>query len=167
MFFQRRWREFMLLLINTLFKGTRCYGIKRALLNSCCYISVNAGTKVVGPLFIGNCSHITIGKDCWIGRDLKVYGDGLVQIGDRCDLAPEVAFLTGSHEIGEHERRAGKGTLHSIRVGNGCWLCARTTLVGSVSIGDGSIVGAGSIVNKCFETDRLITGVPAKSIREL
>ena len=167
MFFRRRWREFVLFVVNTLCRGTRLYRLKREMLNTCYNISIAPNTKIVGPIYVGNCSTIKIGKESWIGRDLKVYGDGLVEIGDRCDLAPEVAFITGTHEIGEHDRRAGKGKLLSIHIGNGCWIGTRAMIYGSITIGNGSVIAAGSFVNKCFENDLMIAGVPAKKLKGL
>lgn len=68
---------------------------------------IGNGTKIVGPVYCtGN---LIIGENCWVGENLLVNGNGTVKIGENCDLAPEVAFQTGGHEIGSSERRAGKG----------------------------------------------------------
>ena len=165
-FIRRRWREIILFLVNTFLKGTRLFGMKRKLLNSC-GIRIGENTKVVGPFKVSNCSEIYIGKDCWIGADFTIFGDGTVIIGDNCDFAPEVALLTGSHEIGNQDRRAGKGILFKIKIGNGCWLGARSSVVGNVEIGNMAVVGTGALVNKNVKSDMVVAGVPAKVIKEL
>ena len=166
-FVKRRIRELLLWLVNSFFCGTRMFGAKRRLLNACAGITVGKGTKVVGPLRVSNCSVVTIGEDCWIGTGMTVWGDGAVTVGDRCDLAPEVSFLTGSHEIGTAERRAGAGRLYRITVGNGCWLGAKSALTNDITVGDGAVVGACALVNKNVAANTAVAGVPAKVIKEL
>lgn len=165
-FIRRRWRGFVLFLINNFLKGTRFFGIKRKLLNSC-GIQIGEKTKIVGPFKVSNCSEICIGKDCWIGADFTVFGDGTVIIGDNCDFAPEVGLLTGSHEIGNEDRRAGKGILFKIKIGDGCWFGARSSVVGNVEVADMAVVGAGALVNKNVKSNTAVAGVPAKVIKEL
>jgi len=165
-FFYRRWRGLILFIVNHFFTGTRFFGIKAKLLNSC-GIYIGRGTKVVGPFNVSNCSDIKIGENCWIGAGFTVFGDGSVEIGDNCDFAPEVALITGSHEIGNQERRAGKGVLFKIKIGRGCWFGARSSAVGNIFIDDMSIVGANAFVNKNVEKNVIVAGVPAKKIKDL
>jgi len=160
------WRRGAFFLVNRVFVGTsmKCFSIKRWLLNST-GISIGEGTKVVGPI---ECTGtLVIGRDCWVGKNLKVNGNGLVVIGDRCDIAPEVTFQTGGHEIGDPYRRAGKGITAAQRVGDGVWIGGRSTIVGNVTIGDSSVVAACACVVKNVESNTLVGGVPAKLIRRL
>ena len=69
----------VLFLVNKILKGTKQkhFEIKRRLLNSIGY-QIGENTKVVGPI---HCVHpITIGKNCWIGENFTVHGDGKVLI---------------------------------------------------------------------------------------
>lgn len=157
-------RKFNLFLVNKVYVGTKYFKIKRRLLNSIGY-SIGDRTKIVGPVEL--CGGLTIGKDCWIGKNLKINGNGNVTIGDRCDIAPEVTFLTGGHEIGTPERRAGHGESYNIAVGDGVWICARSTLSNNIIIGDSSVVAACSCVLKNVPPNTLVGGVPAKCIKEL
>ena len=60
---------------------------------------VGDGTTIVGPI---ECKgFISIGKNCWIGKNCKVNGNGTVQSGDNCNIGPEVTFQTGGHAIGD------------------------------------------------------------------
>ncbi len=137
---------------------------KRRLLNSIGH-SIGPGTKVVGPVYCTG--RLVTGRDCWIGKNLVVNGNGTVTLGDRCDVAPEVSFQTGGHRIGSHERRAGEGIIGDVTVGNGCWLGANSTVLAGVRIGDGVVVAACACVNKDVEADTLVGGVPAGVIRKL
>ncbi len=163
-FLKRRWRGFIFSLVNHFFCGTHSYALKRKLLNSCFGIHIGKGTKIVCPFTAGNCSSITVGVNCWVGAGCRVYGDGRVTVGDNCDLAPDVAFITGSHEIGSADRRAGKGVLFDITVEDGCWLGARCSVIGNTIVHYASVVGASALVNKSVEANGIVAGVPAKSI---
>lgn len=163
---KRRLRVAILFLINTLLKGNYFWTLKRFLLNKVgCTIGKN--TKIVGPIRMGVCAELFIGEDCWIGENLSIYGNDRVVIGDRCDLAPNISFATGTHIIGSHYRRAGDGYCKPITIGNGCWIGINTTVLANVNISDGCIIGAGSVVTHSFEQDCLIAGVPGKTVKLL
>ena len=150
--------------VNHILAGTVFFERKRRLLNSVGF-SFGEGTKVVGPLF---CTGTLItGKNCWIGRELSVNGNGTVIIGDNCDLAPEITILTGGHEIGPAERRAGKGEIYTVRIQNGCWIGARSTLGKNITVGAGSVVAACACVMRDVAPNTMVGGVPAKTIRIL
>src|SRR4051794_5541777 len=102
------WRVMVLFIINNFLSYTRFFELKRKLLLSA-NIEVGKGTKVVGPLYFGNSIKVKIGKECWVGKELSLDGDGEVIIGDNVDIAPHVTINTGGHEIGTTERRAGEG----------------------------------------------------------
>lgn len=159
-------RKICMFLVNRVMAGTRpCYfEPKRKILNALGH-SVGEGTKIVGP--IETYSKLTIGKYCWIGKNLKINGNGRVVIGDRCDIAPEVTFQTGGHEIGSRERRAGDGLICNQSVGNGVWIGGRSTIIGDVTISDGSVVAGCACVVKDVPPNVLVGGVPAKIIRSL
>lgn len=157
-------RVFAYFCVNHLLAGTRFFTAKRSLLRWAGH-EIGDGTKIVGPVFCTG--SLKIGRDCWIGRELTVHGNGSVEIGDRCDLAPGVVFLTGGHRIGSHERRAGEGESYSIRVGDGCWIGAGATLMKDITIGAGSVIAACACAGRDIPPDSLAGGVPAKVIREL
>ena len=159
-------RAVFLWLVNYVFAGTspKYFEIKRRLLNSIGF-SIETGTKIVGPI---ECTGtLSIGRNCWIGKNLVVNGNGSVYIGDNCDIAPEVTFQTGGHEIGDIRRRAGKGIVSTQWVGNGVWIGGRSTIIGSIKIGESSVVAACACVVKDVEPNTVVGGVPAKVIRRL
>ena len=159
-------RKLCLLMINVFFSSTNFFKIKRILLKIA-GIKVGLNTKVVGPIRIGTVAKLCIGDECWIGSGTKIYGNGSVSIGNRCDLAPDVSFVTGSHVIGDKNRRAGNGTSFNINIGNACWIGARVTIMGDVTISDSSIIGSASLVNKNVDKNVIAAGIPAKKIKDL
>lgn len=152
--------------VNKRFAGTKpkYFEKKRALLNSIGH-SIGVGSKIVGPVFCTG--KLVVGENTWIGRNLTVNGNGTVFIGNNCDIAPDVAFQTGGHEIGDAQRRAGKGFNKDISVGNGCWIGARSSVLGGVKIEDSAVVAACACVCKDVEQNTLVGGVPARLIRKL
>lgn len=152
--------------INKFLSGTRFFKLKRILLNKI-GIRVGKETKVVGPIKIGRVAELEIGDRCWIGTNLIIHGNGKVKIGNNCDIAPDVTLLTGSHEIGDFTRRAGKGISFLIIVDSNTWIGASSTLIGNIKVGKGCIIGACSLVNKSFDNDIILGGIPAKVIKSL
>lgn len=158
------WRRICLFLVNKCFAGTKYFAVKRKLLRAIGH-EIGLNTKVVAPI---TCfGHLKIGDDCWIGRNFTVNGNGFVSIGDCCDIAPDVSFLTGGHQIGSSQRRAGEGESYTIQIGNGVWIGSRTTLLCDINVGDGAVVAACSCVNKNVEKNALVAGVPAQVKRNL
>lgn len=153
-----------LFLVNHVLAGTRCFRQKRWILNRIGF-SVGEGTRVVGPIFCTGT--LSVGKHCWIGRNLTIHGNGQVEIGDNCDLGPEVMFLTGGHIVGKEQRRAGTGQSYAIRVEDGCWIGARVTLGKEITVGRGSVCAACACVMKNLPPNTLVGGVPAERIRSL
>ena len=157
-------RRLFTYLVNGPLAGTEAFELKRKLLNSLGH-SIGVGTKVVGPVFLSGTA--VIGKNCWVGRNFAVNGNGTVFIGDNCDIAPDVHFNTGGHVMGSHDRRAGEGEIYNQRVGKGTWIGARSTFVTNLTVGEGCMIAAGACVVKDIDRDSLVGGVPAKLIRKL
>ena len=165
-FFLRRKRAFFVFLFNR-FSGTKFFRTKRCLLKWA-GIKIGKGTKIVGPIYIGNVAKLEIGSNVWIGTQFKVYGNGEVLLGNDIDIAPEVCFLTGSHMISNNgAHRAGNGVSYKIKIDDGCWIGARCTLLGNIEVGKGSVIGACSVVKDNVNRDSLYVGVPAKLKKEL
>lgn len=157
-------RMLVFFLVNNVYCGTRNFEIKRKLLNSIGY-KIGEGTKVVGPI---ECTtSLTIGKNCWIGKNFKCNGTGTVEIGNNCDIAPEVTFQTGGHLIGSAERRAGKGMKYHQCVGNGTWIGGRSTIIGETSIGTSCIIAGCACVTRSVDNNMMVGGVPAHVIKDL
>lgn len=163
---KRRIRGIALFIINHFLIGNHFWWLKRFLLNSTgCVVGQN--TKIVGPIKMGVCADISIGKNCWIGENLHIYGNDKIIIGDNCDIAPNVCFATGTHKIGTHNRRAGEGYCSPISVGSGCWIGINSTFLANVNIDNGCIIAAGAIVTHSFQQNCIIAGIPAEVIKKL
>lgn len=156
---------FFLWLVNHVFVGTRCFGMKRWLLNKTDNFTVGKNSKIVGPIF--NSTNLNIGENCWVGKNFYCNGSGTVKIGNNCDIAPEVILNTGGHLVGTSDRRAGEGIINDITIGEGCWLCARSTIVNNVQVGDGCVVLPCACVIGDVPSNCMVGGVIAKIVKRL
>lgn len=157
-------RRICWLFVNHLLPQGVCFEARRKLLNWAGY-PVGSGTRIAGAMHVT--TELSIGSDCWIGRNFTCHGNGSVTIGDRCDIAPDVTVATGSHELGGADRRAGQGYNCSVTVGSGCWLGVRSTLLGGAAVADGCVVAACALVKGATERNTMMGGVPARLLRRL
>lgn len=157
-------KRIIFFIINHFLSGTKFFELKRTLLN-CCGFKVGRGSRIVGPMFVS--TKLTIGSDCWIGKNFICNGNGSVTIGNNCDIGPEVTFQTGGHKIGGAERRAGVGVRFNQTVGNGTWICGRSTIIGETIVGNSCVIAGCACVTKDVPDNTLVGGVPAKEIRKL
>lgn len=159
-------RHLCRLIINTFFCGTRFFKIKVFLLRLC-NIKVGQNTKIVGPILFGNSIDITIGDNCWIGRNLNIDGNGSVIIDDNVDIAPHVVINTGGHKIGDSIRRAGEGLINHIYIKRGTWIGTKVTIINNITIGSGVVIAAGSLVKDSINDNIMVAGVPAIKKKQL
>lgn len=158
-------------LVNLLlmpFPPTRLFGLRRALLRLA-NIELEEGVCVCGGGWFFGRGRVRIGRQTWLSPGVRIYTHlhAPVEIGARCDIGPDVKILTGSHEIGSRERRAGCGTAAPVKIGAGCWIGAGSLILGGVTIGSGCIVAAGSVVTRDMPEQILAAGVPAQKKKRL
>lgn len=170
------------LIHNHFIKSLKIY-VKDVLLNSIgsCYwcprklrnlIYSIYGHKILGGVkagaFLGyGKGRLQIGKNSSVNyKAFFDLGDDIV-IQENCEISFNVTFINSSHKIGGNLHRAGSGTHQSIIVCNGCWIGANVIIMPGVTIGDGCVIGAGTLVTKDCEPNGLYVGVPAKRIKEL
>ena len=127
-------------------------------------VKIGKKVKFCGHSWIYGRGKLSIGDNTWISHNCRIYThvNADVSIGPNCDIGPHVKLIVGSHEIGSSARRAGKEIANSISIGAGVWIGSSSTLLDGVSIPNGSIVGAGSVVTSpFFRSNSLFVGCPA------
>lgn len=90
-----------------------------------------------------------------------------VTIGDDTRLGPGVQLLTPTHPLESSTRRAGWESALPITIGVNVWLGGAVTVCPGVSIGDDTVVGAGSVVTRSLPSAVLAVGNPARIVRQL
>lgn len=108
---------------------------------------------------------VKVGNGVFINRD--GYIRSRTTIGDNVSIGPFVRLITDSHVIGPTNLRAAEPVVQPISVGRGVWIGACVIVLPGVSIGDGCVVAAGSVVAQDVPSNVLVAGVPARVIRHL
>ncbi|KAM0191705.1 hypothetical protein ACHAPI_008757 [Fusarium lateritium] len=113
--------------------------------------------------------NIFIGDRVYINREVSIYDNALVTIGDGVLIGPGVCICPATHPADMYSRREVYGTSFAlpIRLEAECWIGARATILPGVTVGRGAMVAAGAVVGKDVAPETLVGGVPARFIRSL
>jgi maltose O-acetyltransferase len=113
-------------------------------------------------------NRFAIGKGSYINRECffdNAYA--LVEIGEGCSIGYRITFLTTNHVMSNSNNRGGNVEAKGIHVGNGVWIGANAIILPGVTIGDGAVIAAGSLVARACEPNSLYGGIPARKIKDL
>jgi galactoside O-acetyltransferase len=110
---------------------------------------------------------VTIGKHFYSNYNLTLVDDGPIEIGDNVMCAPNVVIATAGHPINPFLRTLGGQYNAGVKIGNNVWLGASVTVMPGVTIGDNSVIGAGSVVTKDIPANVVAFGNPCKVQREI
>ena len=128
------------------------------------------------PLWFNYGLHTTIGDNFFSNVNFIVQDDAPVTIGDHFQAGPNVSLVTPLHPLIAEERagmRDAAGKTFSpcyakpIHIGNHVWLAAGVIVCPGVTIGDGTVIAAGSVVTHDIPPHVLAGGVPCRVIREI
>lgn len=111
---------------------------------------------------------VDIGSNTTINRGCRLiashfHKDVKIVIGNHVALAPEVCILAAGHD---YKRRDLPDTAASVEIGDYVWIGARSIILQGVTVGEGAVVAAGSVVSKDIPPYTIAAGVPAKIIKE-
>lgn len=112
-------------------------------------------------------SNITIGDNVFINFGCIIFDMGEVTIGNNAMFGPRVGIYTTNHAFDAEERIANVVVSKPIHIGNRVWLSADVKIVQGVTIGDNSIIGAGSVVTKDIPPNVIAAGSPCRVIRKI
>jgi maltose O-acetyltransferase len=134
-------------------------------------VRIGKRSGVLGPLDITGPGDVrdllSIGDDTFISGPLHIDLGAPVLIGSRVQLGHQVVLLTADHDIGPSSARCGPLMAAPITIGDGVWIASRVTVLPGVSIGEGSVVGAGAVVTRDVAPNSFVAGIPARLVREL
>lgn len=114
--------------------------------------------------------NLNIGNNVHIGTECLFDLEGQISIGNGSTLSPRVLILSHQDPGSAHNSTLAVNFPPSVgrtSIGENCWIGANTTLLSGISIGNGAVVGASSLVNKAIPANCLAAGVPAKPIKAL
>jgi maltose O-acetyltransferase len=112
-------------------------------------------------------SRLIVGSRCRFNIQMMLNLGAEIQVGNNVGFGHQVMILTEGHSIAGADYRSGERHHRPVCIGNGCWIGARVTILPGVTLGDGVVAAAGSVISKDVPPNVLVGGVPAKIIREL
>lgn len=148
--------------------GTGSYISPRAVLQEHAHIAVGQRTMVGRHVeLVPQGGFITIGSDCSLNNYVVLYGAGGITVHDGCRIATGVVIVAFNHEFGDLTRPIHRQpiTARGIVVESDVWIGARAILLDGVTVGRGSVIGAGSVVTRDVPEYSVVAGNPARVVR--
>lgn len=111
--------------------------------------------------------NITIEDDVYINFGCVILDCGQVSIGKGTLIGPNVGLFSGNHTTDAEERANGGLIPKPITIGDRVWLCGNVSVVPGVTIGNDTIIGAGSVVTRDIPSGVIAAGNPCRVLREI
>lgn len=108
---------------------------------------------------------INLGENVFINSGCYLMDGGGITIGSNTFIGPYCSFYTAAHPLQYRYRNTGLEKALPVTVGDNCWFGANVSVMPGVTIGNGCVIAAGSVVTKDIPDNSLAAGVPAKVIR--
>lgn len=137
----------------------------RKLLSQITDSEIDESTAVFTPLYINYGKHTKIGKNVFINFDCVFLDLGGITIEDNVLIAPKVSLLSEGHPISPEERHS--LVPKPIHIKKNAWIGANATILQGVTIGENSVVAAGSVVSINVPDNAIVGGIPAKIIKNI
>ena len=111
--------------------------------------------------------HVHFGKNVYANFGLTMVDDTHIYVGDCTMFGPHCVIATAGHPIDPELRSEAYQFNMPVHIGKNCWLGAGVLVMPGVTIGDNSVIGAGSVVTKDIPSNVVAVGAPCKVLREI
>ena len=123
--------------------------------------------ELLSPFTCDYGNNIVLGKTVFINSNCYFMDGAKITVGDNVFIGPSCGFYTANHPLDYQTRNQGIEQALPILIGNNVWLGGNVIVLPGVKIGDGCVIGAGSVVTKDIEANSIATGVPCKVIKKI
>ncbi|AMN44978.1 sugar O-acetyltransferase [Rhodoplanes sp. Z2-YC6860] len=138
----------------------------RALFSELTGRKVDESFLLIPPFYTVGGNEIRVGRNVFVNQNCTFYDLGGLDIADDVLIGPNVSIITASHPLDPLQRR--KFTIGKpIAIERNVWIAAGATIIGGVTVGENSVVAAGSVVTKDVPPNTLVGGNPARVIRSI
>lgn len=122
----------------------------------------------IGPPLHANWGkHTHLGKSVYANFNLTLVDDTHIYIGDYVMIGPNVTLATAGHPIAPEYREKVAQFNIPVHIGRNVWIGANTVVLPGVTIGENSVIGAGSIVTKDIPSNVVAVGNPCRVLRAI
>jgi maltose O-acetyltransferase len=156
---RRLWRSY-----NTLDPATTA--ARRAVLEQLLG-SAHPGAVIEPPFFCDYGTQIALGADVFVNFNCVFLDCAVITIGAQTQLGPAVQLYTATHPIDAAARVAGPELASPIAIGSRAWIGGGAIVLPGVTIGDDTVVGAGSVVTRSLPAGVIAAGNPCRVIRTI
>lgn len=111
--------------------------------------------------------HIHFGNHVYANFNLTMVDDTHIYVGDNTMIGPNVTIATAGHPIYVPLREKGCQFNAPVRIGKCCWIGAGSIILPGVTIGDNTVIGAGSIVTRDIPENTVAFGNPCRVVRPI
>ncbi|WP_010097236.1 sugar O-acetyltransferase [Burkholderia ubonensis] len=138
----------------------------RALFSDLIGKEVDASFLLIPPFYTAGGVDISVGRNVFVNQNCTFYDLGGLDIADDVMIGPNVSLITTGHPI-EPSQRRDFVVAKPIVIERNVWIGAGATIIGGVTVGENSVVGAGSVVTKDVPPNTFVGGNPARVIRSI
>ena len=110
---------------------------------------------------------VSIGENFYSNYNFVILAGNQVTFGDNVLIGPDCGIYAAGHPLDVEQRNAGSEYAQPIHVGNNVWIGGGVKIMSGVTIGDNTVIAAGSVVTKDVPANVLAGGVPCRVIRNL
>lgn len=110
--------------------------------------------------------NISVGDNFFANFNLTILDEARVTFGDRVLIGPNVSIYTACHPLDPQARATFDEWAEPVTVGNDVWICGNAVILPGVTIGDGAVIGAGSVVTHDVAPGAIVAGNPAKPLNK-
>ena len=122
---------------------------------------------IMAPVWCDYGYNIETGENFYANHNLVILDGAKVTFGDNVFIGPNCAIYTAGHPLEVEQRNKGLEYAYPVSIGNNVWIGGDVTILPGITIGDNSIIGAGSIVTKNIPSNVIACGNPCVIKREL
>lgn len=122
---------------------------------------------ITQPFYCDYGTHIEVGDDFYANFNCTLLDAGGIVIGNNVLLAPNVGLYTVGHPLDSGLRNQYYQDAKPIVIGDNVWIGAQSIILGGVTIGDNTVVAAGSLVTRDLPAGKLAMGAPCRPVRDI
>lgn len=130
--------------------------------------AIGDGCHIEAPFYANwGGKHVFMGNDVYANFNLTLVDDGNIYIGDKVMFGPNVMVATANHPLLPELRERGLQYNLDVHIERNVWIGGNAVIVPGITIGENSVIGAGSVVTKDIPANVIAAGNPCRVLRSI